>query len=155
MSVHSCNSPCLRHCPPHWCLNDAGLARVDHIWPFSSVHSTVPTKSIDSKSLIGRILGRPFQGLTVGRLEEVATHPMLNSIRHLKTVRGHHSPVYCLAIDRQGRLAISGADDSFVKVQLMLSLLMITSCDEIFGLKTSPDLTAMALLLCVLQHLCL
>ncbi len=56
-------------------------------------------------------------GHSSGRqLKQAPVAPFIRSIQHLKTVRGHHSPVYCLAVDKTGLLAVTGADDSFVKV---------------------------------------
>ena len=50
------------------------------------------------------------------RLKTAASESVVKAMRHLKTVRGHHSPVYCCAVDKEGKLAITGSDDSFVKV---------------------------------------
>ncbi len=38
-------------------------------------------------------------------------------MQHHATVRGHRLAVYCTALDRTGRLVITGADDYLVKVR--------------------------------------
>lgn len=37
-------------------------------------------------------------------------------VRHLRTVRGHRLPVYCVKVDRTGGRVVTGADDWLVKV---------------------------------------
>lgn len=53
---------------------------------------------------------------SAGRFKKAAATPVMKALKHLKTVRGHRSPVYCLTIDRVGRLAVTGADDTIIKV---------------------------------------
>ena len=67
------------------------------------------------KSLVCQALQRTVHS-PGQRLKQAATTPAVKSLQHLKTIRGHHSPVYCLAVDKAGLLAVTGADDSFVKV---------------------------------------
>lgn len=38
-------------------------------------------------------------------------------VQHLKSIRGHRMPVYCIVYDRTGEYVITGADDRMVKVR--------------------------------------
>lgn len=47
---------------------------------------------------------------------------LLSRMQHLKTIRGHRLPVYCLAFDRSGRWLFTGSDDRIVKVSANILL---------------------------------
>jgi len=69
-------------------------------------------------SLVEEVRGREGSHRRPGRRGTPTSHLLAKSLRHLTTVRGHHSPVYCLAVDRSGQYLITGSDDRLVKVCL-------------------------------------
>lgn len=86
---------------------------------------------VGNMGIIHRPLGLPGQlaerqvlgGRKVGvALERAGPRLQITKLGHMKTIRGHRLPIYCLAFDHTGHFLISGSDDRIVKVSNLVPL---------------------------------
>lgn len=53
---------------------------------------------------------------------------LLNKISHMRTLRGHKTPVYCVVWDRTGTRFATGSDDRLVKIWSAETGLLLKTC---------------------------
>ena len=91
---------------------------------------TAASSSSSSKTLAARLEARAT-GARPGRAEARAGVPpavLGGRFRHLRTLRGHRAPVYCVAFTPDGAKFVTGSDDRLVKVWSARTGALLCAC---------------------------